>query len=169
FQTSLPAGTYCDVQHGDPTAGGGCTGTTYTVGADGRFTATVGANDAVALYVGASGGATASPTPTPTASSTSSATGASFAVNAATTYGQNIFVAGDNAALGGWDTAKALPLSSAAYPVWKLDVALPAGTTFQYKYIRKDASGAVTWESGSNRTATVPSSGQVVLNDTWRP
>ncbi|MCP2166428.1 alpha-amylase [Goodfellowiella coeruleoviolacea] len=53
FQTSLPAGTYCDVQHGDPVAGGGCTGTTHTVGADGTFTATVGAGDAVALHVGA--------------------------------------------------------------------------------------------------------------------
>lgn len=44
FTTSLPAGTYCDVQHG---------GATYTVGSDGRFTATIGANDAVALYTGA--------------------------------------------------------------------------------------------------------------------
>ncbi|GGO79868.1 alpha-amylase [Wenjunlia tyrosinilytica] len=53
FQTSLPAGTYCDVQHGDPVTGGGCTGTTYSVGADGAFTATIGSNDAVALHVGA--------------------------------------------------------------------------------------------------------------------
>ncbi|WP_225846681.1 alpha-amylase family protein [Streptomyces sp. HPF1205] len=44
FATSLPAGTYCDVQH---------SGTRYTVGSDGTFTATVGAGDAVALYVGA--------------------------------------------------------------------------------------------------------------------
>ncbi|MFD8599826.1 carbohydrate-binding module family 20 domain-containing protein [Kitasatospora sp. NPDC059646] len=153
FQTSLPAGTYCDVQHGDPVSGG-CSGPTYAVGSDGKFTATVGAGDAVALYVGATAPATAS--------------GASFAVNATTVYGQNIFVVGDAAGLGGWDTAKALPLSSAAYPVWKLDVALPAGTAIQYKYIRKDASGAVTWESGANRTATVPSSGKVALNDTWR-
>ncbi|MGW7282582.1 alpha amylase C-terminal domain-containing protein [Streptomyces sp. NPDC054844] len=56
FQTSLPAGTYCDVQHGIPTANGGCTGTTYTVGSDGRFTATIGSTDAVALYVDAKGG-----------------------------------------------------------------------------------------------------------------
>ncbi|WP_371496729.1 alpha-amylase family glycosyl hydrolase [Kitasatospora sp. NBC_00374] len=164
FQTSLPAGSYCDVQHGDPVAGGGCTGTSYSVGTDGKFTATVGAGDAVALYVGASGGGTtASPSPTPSA-----ATGASFAVNATTVLGQNIFVVGNNAALGNWDTTKALPLSSAAYPVWKLDLALPAGTAFEYKYIRKEANGAVTWESGSNRTATVPSSGKVALNDTWR-
>ncbi|TDP90556.1 alpha-amylase [Labedaea rhizosphaerae] len=50
FQTSLPAGTYCDVQHGDPDAG--CAGgTSYTVDGNGRFTATVGAGDAVALHV----------------------------------------------------------------------------------------------------------------------
>ena len=75
---------------------------------------------------------------------------------------------GNNAALGNWDTSKALPLSSAAYPVWKLDLALPAGTAFEYKYIRKEANGEVTWECGANRTATVPSSGKVALNDTWR-
>lgn len=50
FQTSLPAGTYCDVQHGDRTSGG-CTGPTYYVNSSGQFTATVGANDAIALYV----------------------------------------------------------------------------------------------------------------------
>jgi alpha-amylase len=55
FQTSLPAGTYCDVQHADPTSGGGCSGTTYTIGSGGTFTATVGAGDAIALYVGATG------------------------------------------------------------------------------------------------------------------
>ncbi|MFJ3787154.1 carbohydrate-binding module family 20 domain-containing protein [Kitasatospora sp. NPDC090091] len=156
FQTSLPAGSYCDVQHGDPAAGG-CTGASYTVGSDGRFTATVGAGDAVALYVGAPGG-----------SGTPVTGGASFAVNATTAFGQNIYVVGNTAALGGWDTGKALLLSSASYPVWKLNVSMAAGTAFEYKYIRKDASGAVTWESGANRTATVPASGAVALNDTWR-
>jgi alpha-amylase len=154
FSTSLPAGTYCDVQH---------SGTTYTVGSDGKFTASVGANDAVALYVGAPCASTGSGD-----TGGDTATGASFAVNATTTLGQNIYVVGDTSALGGWDTSSALPLSSASYPVWKLDVSLPAGTSFQYKYLRKDGSGNVTWESGDNRTATVPSSGKVTLTDTWR-
>ncbi|GAA2845686.1 hypothetical protein Acy02nite_47270 [Actinoplanes cyaneus] len=39
---------------------------------------------------------------------------------------------------------------------------------FEYKYIRKNTDGSETWESGSNRTATVPASGQVTLTDTWR-
>ncbi|MEU4092258.1 carbohydrate-binding module family 20 domain-containing protein [Streptomyces sp. NPDC026673] len=149
FTTSLPAGTYCDVQHG---------GATYTVGSDGRFTATIGAHDAVALYVGAPCGG----------GGTNPASGASFSVNATTVWGQNVYVVGNNAALGNWNTGSALPLSSAAYPVWKLDVSMSAGTSFEYKYIKKDGSGNVTWESGANRTATVPASGKVTLGDTWR-
>ncbi|GAA3026817.1 carbohydrate-binding module family 20 domain-containing protein [Kitasatospora albolonga] len=167
FQTSLPAGTYCDVQHGD-FASGSCSGTSYAVGSDGKFTATVGAGDAVALHVGARTSATATPTPTPTPSPTA-ATAAAFAVNATTVYGQNIYVVGNTTALGGWDTSKALLLSSAAYPVWKLNVPMAAGTSFEYKYVRKESNGAVTWESGANRTATVPTNGTVTLNDTWRP
>ncbi|MFD8998202.1 alpha-amylase [Streptomyces abikoensis] len=45
FQTSLPGGDYCDVQSGRRVA----------VGADGRFTATVAPNTALALHVGARG------------------------------------------------------------------------------------------------------------------
>ncbi|MFJ9799037.1 carbohydrate binding domain-containing protein [Streptomyces sp. NPDC101145] len=256
FQTALPAGTYCDVQHGDPTAGGGCTGTTYTVGADGTFTATLASNEAVALHIGArveekpgdntatvyystdrnwpayrihyaaTGGTwTASPgvamesacpgwvkrsialgsaTGLKAAFNNGSGTwdnnngadyalgtgditvrdgtvgtgnpcagqqaepGASFTVTATTVPGQDIYVTGDHPALGNWSTAAALKLDPAAYPAWRLDVKLPAGTAFAYKYIRKDAAGNVTWESGANRTATVPADGKVTLNDTWR-
>jgi len=151
FQTSLPAGTYCDVQHGDPAAG--CNGgIAYTVGSDGRFGATVGAGDAIALHANARVTA-----------------GAGFKVNATTSLGQNIYLVGNNAALRNWNTANAIPLSPAGYPVWSVELAMPPGTSFQYKYIRKDGAGFVTWESGANRTATVPASGIVRLNDTWRP
>ncbi|MFD4757714.1 carbohydrate-binding module family 20 domain-containing protein [Streptomyces sp. NPDC058439] len=152
FQTSLPAGDYCDIQSG------------YGVSVDGsgRFTATLGANTALALQVGArtcSGGGTPNP----------GTSGASFGVNATTQPGQNIYVTGNQSALGNWNTGSALKLDPATYPVWKLDVNLPAGTSFEYKYLRKDASGNVTWESGANRTATVPASGKATLtSDVWR-
>ncbi|MEV6688274.1 carbohydrate-binding module family 20 domain-containing protein [Streptomyces sp. NPDC051578] len=152
FQTSLPSGAYCDVQ----------SGRTVTVGASGQFTATLGANTAVALHVGARSCTAPQPAPAPVAA------GASFAVNATTVPGQNIYVTGDQSALGNWNTGSALVLDPAAYPVWKLDVTLPAGTAFAYKYLRKDAAGNVTWESGSNRTATVPADGKVTLTDAWR-
>ncbi|MFJ3170474.1 carbohydrate-binding module family 20 domain-containing protein [Streptomyces roseus] len=152
FQSSLPAGDYCDVQ----------SGRTVKVNTAGQFTATLGAGTALALHAGARTCASGGTTPP------AAAAGASFAVNATTALGQDIYVTGDRAELGGWNTAGALKLDPAAYPVWKLDVSLPAGTAFSYKYVRKDAAGNVTWESGANRTATVPASGQTVLNDTWR-
>ena len=52
FQTSLPAGTYCDVMSGDYSAGS-CSGTRYTVASNGTFTATLAANRSLALYTGA--------------------------------------------------------------------------------------------------------------------
>ncbi|MEU1785227.1 carbohydrate-binding module family 20 domain-containing protein [Streptomyces sparsogenes] len=150
FQTSLPAGSYCDVQSGKG----------VTVNSSGQFTATLGSNTALALHVGARNcDTTSDPAP---------AAGASFNVNATTQWGENIYVVGNKSALGDWNTSNALKLDPASYPVWKLGVSLPAGTSFEYKYIRKDADAKVTWESGSNRTATVPSSGAVTLNDTWR-
>lgn len=154
FQTSLAAGDYCDIQSGNG----------VTVNGSGQFTATLGANTAVALQVNAST-CTGSGTTDPGAG----ASGASFGVNATTQLGQNIYVTGNQSALGNWNTDSALKLDPATYPVWKLDVSMPAGTSFEYKYVRKDASGAVTWESGANRTATVPSSGKVSLTtDVWR-
>ena len=46
-------------------------------------------------------------------------------------------------------------------------VNLPASTSIQYKYIRKDGS-SVTWESDPNNSITTPSSGTFTQNDTWR-
>lgn len=156
FQTSLPAGAYCDIQSGKG----------VTVDGSGRFTAALGANTALALQANARTCAGGPTDPTDPGTGTS---GASFGVNATTQPGQNIYVTGNQAALGNWNPGAAPKLDPAAYPVWKLDVGLPAGTSFEYKYVRKDASGNVTWESGANRTATVPSSGKVALTgDVWR-
>ncbi|MBD7979398.1 alpha amylase C-terminal domain-containing protein [Oerskovia sp. Sa2CUA9] len=93
---------------------------------------------------------------------------ASFSVNATTVLGQNVYVVGSITALGSWAPASAKPLSAATYPVWKLTLDLPAGTTFEYKYVKKDGAGNVVWESGANRTATVGANGAVTLNDTWK-
>jgi glucoamylase len=57
----------------------------------------------------------------------------------------------------------------ANYPVWSNAVNLPASSSVQYKYYRKNADGSVTWEKvsgGGNRTLNVPASGGVTLNDT---
>ncbi|MET9893809.1 carbohydrate-binding module family 20 domain-containing protein [Streptomyces sp. NPDC006465] len=71
-------------------------------------------------------------------------------------------------ALGGWNPANAVKLSSSGYPVWKTDVSVPGNSTIAYKYIKKDASGTVTWESGSNRAHTTGSGAGYAVSDTWK-
>jgi glucoamylase len=94
-------------------------------------------------------------------------------VNAATQSGQSMYVTGDAAALGAWNTSLGLPLDSADYPVWKNAIHLAAGGAVQYKYYRKNPDGSVTWECypgggncNGNRSLTAPSSGPFSLNDT---
>ncbi|MET7338745.1 carbohydrate-binding module family 20 domain-containing protein [Nonomuraea sp. NPDC005650] len=91
-----------------------------------------------------------------------------FNANVTTWYGQNVFVVGNTPALGGWDPGQAIALSSADYPIWRATVNLPPNTTVEYKYIKKDPGGTVTWESGSNRTVTTPATGTHTSNDTWK-
>jgi glucoamylase len=93
---------------------------------------------------------------------------ATFTETATTSWGQNIYLVGDVPALGGWGTAKAIRLSSAGYPNWVQRISLPAGAAIQYKFINKAADGSVIWESGINRTATLPASGDVSYSSAWK-
>jgi alpha-amylase len=52
FQTSLPAGKYCNVIDGAK-GGGKCSGSTVTVGSDGKFTFNVKKRNAVAIHINA--------------------------------------------------------------------------------------------------------------------
>jgi alpha-amylase len=163
FQTSLPAGNYCDVMTGDAN-GTTCTGTTYAVNAAGQVAATVPANGVLALHVNAR---TSGSTPTPTSGCSTAAV--SIAANVTTNWGQNVFIVGNTAALGNWNPASAVALSSAGYPVWTATVDLPAGTAVQYKYLKKEGS-TVIWESDPNRTRTTPSASpcSTTWTDSWR-
>jgi alpha-amylase len=161
FQTSLPAGTYCDVMNGD-FSGGSCTGPSYAVDGSGQVTATVPAGGALALHINArgTGGGTGGPC-------TSVAT--SVEANVTTIWGENVFIVGNTAALGNWNPAAAVALSSATYPVWRATVSLPASTSVQYKYIKKNGS-QVIWESDPNRSRTTPavSPCTATWTDSWR-
>ncbi|ADO68763.1 carbohydrate binding domain-containing protein [Stigmatella aurantiaca] len=101
---------------------------------------------------------------------TTSSTGATvtFTVTASTGVGQNVYLVGNLAALGAWSPSAAIALSPANYPAWSVTLSLPGSTALEYKYIKKDANGNVTWESGSNRLYTTPASSAATLNDTWK-
>lgn len=84
-----------------------------------------------------------------------------FTVRNATTYwGQNVYITGNCAELGNWNTAVAVgPGLCPNYPTWTITAYLVPGTVIEFKAIKKDDSGNVTWQSGNNRTYTVPASG----------
>ena len=151
FTSALPAGTYCDVANGDFT-GGACSGTTVTVNAAGQFTATVPANGMLALHVNARG-----------TSSGCTSVATTFSVTAPQ---GPLFVVGNQPGLGNWAPSSAVPLTSSG-DVWSATVTLPPNTAVQYKYIRKDASGAVTWEYDPNRAHTTPTTCAATWTDTW--
>jgi glucoamylase len=88
---------------------------------------------------------------------------------ASTVTGQQVYVTGNVAALGNWNTDLAIPLDPTTYPVWKNVANLPASTAIAYKYFRKNDDGSITWENiagGGNRSTTTPASGTLTLTDT---
>ncbi|MDI6097289.1 S8 family serine peptidase [Actinoplanes sp. NEAU-A12] len=92
---------------------------------------------------------------------------ATFNVTAETWFGQNVFVAGNLPELGAWDPARAVALGAAGYPVWSGGVTLPPNTAVEFKYLKKDPDGTVTWEPGANRTTVTPPSGTYITHDTF--
>lgn len=84
-----------------------------------------------------------------------------FVVNdAETEIGESVYLVGDAHELGAWDTDRPVgPFFNEVvyeYPTWYYDVNVPAGVTVEFKFIKIDEDGTVTWESGSNREYTTP-------------
>jgi alpha-amylase len=147
FQTSMPAGTYCNVTDGELNGSNtGCTGTTITVNSSGQFTATVNPMASIAIH-------------DLQKVLNSSVT---FRVNATTVSGQSIYVVGNQPALGNWDPCQAVKMTISSGTVWSKAVILTGSTPIQFKFIKRSSSGCtgVTWETAiNNRTLTAPAPG----------
>ncbi|KAL2130238.1 hypothetical protein VTI74DRAFT_6715 [Chaetomium olivicolor] len=97
-----------------------------------------------------------------------------FKERVTTTWGQTIKIVGSIAELGNWNPSAAPALSASEYtsanPVWAYTINLPAGKTFEYKFVKVASNGAVTWESDPNRSYTVPNGCEAtrLSETTWR-
>lgn len=90
-----------------------------------------------------------------------------FHVNATTVSGENIYVVGSVPELGSWDTNKSSEVMlNPNYPEWFLPISVPVNTTFQFKFIKKNSSGTVTYETGGNRTFTSASGASATIDTT---
>lgn len=169
FQTLLPAGTYCNVAHGNAnTAKTACTSDSITITANGTASITLPANGgstvpAVALHInqkinGGGGGACTSVPVT-------------FRVsNANTIMGQNVYVAGNRSELGNWAPSAVNLLNiegSGANVPWSRTIQLPPATAIQFKFMKSGAVANV-WErkqstSSGNREAVTQACGAATL------
>lgn len=95
-----------------------------------------------------------------------------FHVQADTLMGENIYIVGNIPELGNWNPDKCTEaMLNPNYPEWFLPVSVPVGTTIEFKFIKKDANGTITWESGENRviTSSPESAGSIDTEVyTWR-
>lgn len=125
-----------------------------------------------------SGTTTTKSTASTTASSCTQATALPvlFKEIVTTSVGQQIYLSGSISQLGSWDTDDAIALSADQYTssnhLWYVQVTIPVGSSFQYKFIEKTSgSSSVTWESDPNRSYTVPtgcSGSTATVTATWR-
>ncbi|WP_084571257.1 alpha-amylase family glycosyl hydrolase [Deinococcus misasensis] len=102
-------------------------------------------------------------------------TSVTFQVQASTFFGQSVHLVGNISQLGAWNTANSLAMTasncSGSVCTWKVTTTLPAGA-IQFKFIKKpgDGGASLTWEGGSNRSYTVPTTGPVTYNGgSWQP
>ena len=118
--------------------------------------------------------------PTSAASTTSAActpvasVSVTFNELAQTNYGDSIKVVGSISQLGSWAPAQGMALSASEYtaakPLWRGTVLLPAGQTVQYKYVNVKADGTVVWEKDPNHSLNVPKgcSANLAVSDSWQ-
>lgn len=97
-----------------------------------------------------------------------------FSEQVVTTFGESVMLVGSISQLGSWDPTSGVALSASAYtandPVWSVTVDLPAGLSFQYKYVVIGTTGNITWEADPNHSFTVPQaiSTSTTESDTWQ-
>ena len=90
-----------------------------------------------------------------------------------TSPGDNIYLTGNTVELGNWAATTtgavgAMLTNASTYPNWWLTVSVPAGKTLQFKAIKIQSNGTVTWENGANHSYTVPASGVGFVNFNWQ-
>ncbi|KAK3311891.1 starch binding domain-containing protein [Apodospora peruviana] len=134
-------------------------------GGTGASPTTTKSGTATTLSTSTTAGSTCTPAPT---------VAVTFNELVTTSYGQTVKIVGSISQLGSWNTASAPALSASKYtssnPLWTYTANLPAGTAFQYKFVKVAADGTVVWESDPNRSYTVPQGcdAAATVSTSWR-
>lgn len=83
--------------------------------------------------------------------------------------GQQVYVVGNVPALGSWNPANAKLLGTyVSSGTYRGVHSVPRYTAIEFKFIKKNSSGQVVWESGVNREYFVPNSTSGSFTGTWQ-
>lgn len=154
WQTSLPAGQYCNVIVGQPTSSGCSAGGGVTVGTDGRFTASVGGNTALALHVGAkAGGSGGNPDPEPQP-------GSKMTVYYSTSKGWTNHNIHYRVGTGSWTTVPGTAMTAACTGWVSTSISLGTATSVTAAF----NDGAGTWDNNGGRDYALTGAVAAVAN-----
>ncbi|MCR8645123.1 family 14 glycosylhydrolase [Paenibacillus sp. N1-5-1-14] len=82
-----------------------------------------------------------------------------------TASGEEVYITGSRWELGKWTTSVYAPKLTYSGGDWVGTVYLGSNRYYEFKALKKNSSGSVTWQSGANKTWTVPSTGgEYVVN-----
>ncbi|KAG5071284.1 hypothetical protein JHK86_006495 [Glycine max] len=77
-------------------------------------------------------------------------------------------IVGGDPVLGSWDPLEALPMTWSEGHVWAVELDMPAGQSFQYKFILKGEGGDIIWQPGSDRLIhTWETMNRIVVLEDW--
>jgi 4-alpha-glucanotransferase len=91
-----------------------------------------------------------------------------FKINYKSTWGQMLCICGDNELFGNWDPEKCQQMLYVGNDNWLLELELPQGMAFSYKYCIRDANGNLHWEGGPKRQLTNSDFESMMIQDQWR-
>lgn len=73
-----------------------------------------------------------------------------------TAWGDTLVLVGDAPELGSWNPQNGVRLDAPSWPRWTGRASLRPGARVQYKLVLLHPDGSVTWETGENRAAVIP-------------
>ncbi|KHN47425.1 Phosphoglucan, water dikinase, chloroplastic [Glycine soja] len=92
----------------------------------------------------------------------------SFQLEKTCNFGEQFLIVGGGPVLGSWDPLEALPMTWSEGHVWAVELDMPAGQTFQYKFILKGEGGDIIWQPGSDRLIhTWETKNRIVVLEDW--
>ncbi|KAJ6362885.1 hypothetical protein OIU78_003134 [Salix suchowensis] len=83
-------------------------------------------------------------------------------------FGEQFTIVGDDPLLGLWDPESVIPLNWSDEHLWTVELDIPAGKSFQFKFILKGIGGKIWWQPGPDRILqTWETDNTIVVWEDW--